>query len=150
MRNPWLAGVALVLTSCGAVQDMDAADAQVTAFHRNFDRERFGPLWDRSSPTLKGVTAEEDFIALMTQLRTKLGVVKSSERTGFNVNYATGGSQVTLTYRTTFANGEGTETFIYDTEEPPRLMGWHVVSPALLAPGPGPAVLQKLESGAAD
>jgi len=82
----------------------------------------------------------------MVAVRERLGAVKSTERTGFNVNYDTGASQITLAYQTTFANGEGTETFIYDTGEPPRLMSWHVDSPALFEPGPGSAEIEKADS----
>ena len=147
MRKPWLAGIVLALTGCGAAGDMDAAGEQVAAFHRGYDAGKYGPLWERSAPTMQQLTPKQQFLDLMVALRARLGAVKSTSRTGFNVNYATGGSQVTLTYQTVFANGEGTETFIYDTEDPPRLLGWNVVSPALVAPAPAAAMAEKVDSG---
>ena len=147
MRNLWLAGIALSLTACGAMEDMDDAEAQVAAFHRAYDAGKYGPLWDRSGPTMKEITTRQQFLDLMVAVRAKLGAVKSTSRTGFNVNYATGGSQVTLTYQTVFANGEGTETFFYDTEKPPRLLGWNVVSPALFEAQPGAVAADKVDSG---
>ena len=148
MGKRWLIGIALALASCGAVEDMDAAGEQVAAFHRAYDAEKYGPLWDRSGPMMQQITSRQQFLDLMVAVRAKLGPVKSTSRTGFNVDYATGGSQVTLTYQTVFANGAGTETFVYDTGEPPRLLGWHVVSPALFAPEPGVAASETVGSAA--
>lgn len=145
MRKLWLAGAALAVTSCGAARDTEGAEAQVAAFHRAYNAGRHGPLWDRAAPAMKEITPKPQFLDLMAQLRERLGAVEATKQTGWNVNYATGGSQVTLTYQTTFANGEGTETFIYDTGKPPRLMGWHVVSPVLLGSAPGPAELEKAD-----
>ena len=141
MRAPGVVCLALALASCGAVSDMDAAETQVAAFHRAYDAGKFGPMWDRSASTMQQITPKPQFLVLMDTLRQRLGKVKSSQRTGFNVNYAPGASQVTLVYQTTFANGQGTETFIYDTGKPPRLLGWNVVSPVLMAPGPAPVIL---------
>ena len=143
MRKLWLIGVVLALASCGAKQDTDQAEAQVAAFHRAYEVENFAQLWDRSAPTMKELTPRAQFLELMHTMRGKLGAFKSARQVGWNVNYATGGSQITLTYETTFANGPGTETFVYDTSNPPRLMGWHVVSPALLESGPAEAVADK-------
>lgn len=132
MRKLWLACIALSLASCQAAEDTDAAQAAVEAFHRDYDAERFAAVFEKSGAQLKEITPRPQFLAFMTATRDKLGAVKSTMQTGWNVNYNTGGGQVTLTYQTVFANGEGTETFVYDTASPPRLIGYNVNAPALI------------------
>jgi hypothetical protein len=134
MRKLVMAGFAVALASCQAGQDTDAAEREVVAFHEAYDAERFEPLFDRSAPVLKQMTPRAQFLAFLAETRRRLGPVKSTSRTGWRVNYDTGGSEVELTYRTTFANGEATETFVYDTGEPPRLLGYHIKAPVVAAP----------------
>jgi hypothetical protein len=63
----------------------------------------------------------------------KLGVVASSDRQTWNVNYNTSGSYVTLTYRTKYAEGEATEQFVYRLESDKALLsGYHISSNALI------------------
>jgi len=132
MRKLWLACIAPALVSCQAGQDTDAAEAEVAAFHRDYDAGRFAAVFEKSGAQLKEITPRPQFIEFMTAVRQKLGAVESAQQTGWNVNYATQGSQITLTYETTFANGQGTETFVYDTAKPPRLLGYTVNSPVLI------------------
>jgi len=129
MRKRLVAGFALALASCQAGQDTDAAERQVAAFHADYDAGRLEPLFDQSSPVLKQMTPRPQFLAFLSETRRRLGAVKSTSQTGWKVNYDTGGSQVELVYQTTFANGEGTETFVYDTADPPRLLGYHINVP---------------------
>ena len=132
MRKRLVAGFALALASCQAGQDTDAAERQVAAFHADYDAGRLEPLFDQSSPVLKQMTPRPQFLAFLSETRRRLGAVKSTSQTGWNVNYDTGGGQVTLTYQTVFESGEGTEIFIYDTATPPRLIGYNVNAPALV------------------
>lgn len=132
MRGLGLACIALALTSCQAAEDTDAAQEAVEAFHRDYDARRFAAVFEKSGTELKKITPRAQFLDFMTAVRTRLGEVKSTKQTGWNVNYNTGGGQITLTYQTVFANGEGTETFVYDTASPPRLIGYNVNAPALI------------------
>ncbi len=135
MRRLLLPAVlALALGGCQAGGDMDAAEQQVAGFHRRYGAGQFEPVFAESSPVLKELTPRPQFLAFLAETRKRLGPVKSTKQTGWNANYATGGSQVTLTYETVFANGAGTETFVYDTRDPPRLMGYHIDAPAVAAP----------------
>jgi hypothetical protein len=144
MRKLWISAAALVLASCGAAKDMSAAGDQVTAFHRAYDAGNYDALWNAASPRMKEVTPRQQLVELMGAFHERLGKVKSTKRTGFFVNYATGGSQVTLTYETKFANGDATETFVYDTDDPPRLLGWRFFVPGPVdAPPPVQVVVQK-------
>jgi len=62
MRKLRLVSIGLALTSCGAARDMDAAGEQVAAFHRAYDAEKYGPLWDRSASTMREITPKEQFL----------------------------------------------------------------------------------------
>jgi len=132
MHKLGLACIAFALASCQAGEDTDAAQAEVAAFHRDYDAERFAAVFEKSGSQLKEITPRAQFLDFMMAVRAKLGAVKSTEQTGWNVNYNNGGGQVTLTFQTVFANGEGTETFVYDSASPPRLIGYNVNAPALV------------------
>ena len=131
LMSPILA--ALALASCQAGDDMDAAEAEVVAFHMDYDAGRLAAIFARPSHVLKEMTPRPQFMTFISKTREKLGPVKSTTRTGWNVDYDTGGSQVTLTDQTSFAYGEGIETFVYDTADSPRLLGYHVNVPEVAA-----------------
>ena len=134
MRRLGLACLALSLASCQAAEDTDAAQEAVETFHRDYDAKRFAAVFEASGTQLKEITPRAQFLDFMKAVRVRLGEVKSTTQTGWNVNYNTGGGQITLIYQTEFAHGEGTETFIYDTASPPRLIGYNVNAPALAVP----------------
>jgi hypothetical protein len=50
---------------------------------------------------------------LLAAVHNKLGKVVKSERTGWNVNYGTAGTVVTVTMNTQFEHGSGIETLTF-------------------------------------
>jgi hypothetical protein len=62
-----------------------------------------------------------------------LGKTKSAEKRGWNVNYHTSGTFVTLTYKTSYVEGEADEQFVYRLEGTVALLaGYHINSNALI------------------
>ena len=79
------------------------------------------------------MTTREKFVAFLAAVHRKLGVMKSTKQRGWNVNYHTSGTFVTLTYATTYERGEAVEQFVYRLRaEQALLAGYHVNSEALV------------------
>ena len=61
--------LALALASCGAVDDMDAAEEQVAAFHRAYDAEQVRPAVGPLGADDAADHAEAQFLDLMDAVR---------------------------------------------------------------------------------
>ena len=134
MRNIMLSvGLAYLIAACSMSANTQLADQEVPKFHASLDASDFAALYDAGAQELKAVTTKQDFVNLLEAVHRKLGAVSKSEKTGWNVNYNTGGTYATLTYTTTFARGAGTEQFVYRIEDKRALLvGYHINSNALI------------------
>jgi hypothetical protein len=72
-------------------------------------------------------------VALLAAVDRKLGAVKDAEKNGWNVNFQTSGTFVTLGFKTQFEHGRGVETFVYRIADGRALLaGYHINSNALI------------------
>lgn len=112
----------------------ESAEAAVHDFHRQFSAQSFGEVYAGSDQALKETATAEGFATFMQGLYEKVGAVRETRRTGWNVNVGTSGRIVTLDYETEFANGHGTERFIFRLDgDRARLQGYNLTSPLLIA-----------------
>lgn len=134
MRRTMLAfGLCLTLARCGAVVDGKLADQEVARFHAGLDAAKFGELYAAGGDELKTAASEADWVKLLGAVHRKLGTVQSTERTGMNSFAGTGGSSVTLVYKTRFQNGAAIETFVYrGADHGLKLVGYNINSNALV------------------
>jgi len=122
----------MATAGCSTGEELAAAERQVQLFHQQFNAGRFAGIYDASAPALKKTGSGRDFVRFMEGVRNKLGPVQSTERQGFNVNFGTGGTEVTLSFQTRFAAGPGVEEFVYSgSGAAKRLVGYHVNSDLL-------------------
>jgi len=122
-----------LLCACSMSGDTAVAEQAVPKFHEFLDAGRFAEIYEGASADLKNAGSQGDFVALLDAVHRKLGMVKSSEKQGWNVNYDTSGTFVTLTYKTTYAEGEAGEQFVYRIKgSAAALAGYHINSMALI------------------
>lgn len=132
-RHVLFAVSSICLVACDSASDLGAAEASVAQFHALLDAGQFELIYAGSGDDMKQSITQEAFIELLRAIRNKLGNVKTTERLGSNTSYAISGTFVTLIYKTTFADGEGTEQFVFRSTEPkPVLAGYHMNSPAMI------------------
>ena len=125
--------VACCVCSCSISADTALAEKQVPQFHALLDEGRTAEIYTQASDDLKKATTEADFVALLDAVHRKLGAVQKTEKQTWNVNYHTSGTFATLVYKTQYAGGEATETFVYRiTNESALLAGYHINSNALI------------------
>ena len=95
--------------------------------------ESSNPIYDATHSDFKAATSEKDFIALLDAVHRKLGLVQSSERDGWTVNAANFKVNVSLRYKTKFAEGDAFEAFTYRVEgEKALLLGYNINSQTLI------------------
>src|ERR1051325_2206086 len=108
-----LATALLVIYGCSVSGSTTAAEAAGPRFHRMLDEGGLAEIYAASSEELKGATTQQDFVSLLDAVHRKLGKTKSSTKQGWNINYHTSGTFVTLAYKTSYEQGEADEQFIF-------------------------------------
>ena len=133
MRTVLVMLVAAMVGACSMSADTTLAEKQVPQFHAFLDEGRAAEIYVRASEDLKNAAPEADFVALLDAVHGKLGPVKRAEKKNWSINYHTSGTFATLVYRTQYAGGEATETFVYRIKDEAALLaGYHIKSNALI------------------
>jgi hypothetical protein len=148
-----IAAAILALAACNPVANLNAGDSQIAKFHAAYSRGDAGAIYAMTGPQFRATTSRAQMDDLVDVFSVRLGAVRSSERTSFNVNSNPSGTFTTIIMATQFAKGQGQEDFIFSGKgDEMKLEGWHVHSPNLaLTPddiadergeaGPAPVVL---------
>lgn len=135
LGSPFLLPVLLAAgTACSISEEKAVAEAAVAQFHAQLDASQFQEIYADADELFKKSTSETDAVALFEAVHRKLGPVKESRQLNYFVNYdlATG-KQIRLTYETEFAEGKGTEQFVWRVADGrARLLGYHINAAALI------------------
>jgi len=137
MRGTAITAIAasLALTGCSASRDKSAAEAGVVRFHEMFDDGRYHDIYAGAAAEFRQSASEPAATAEMQRIHDRLGAFRSSQQSGWRVNFGTAGNIVQLSYNSQFASGAGVEDFVFRIEgNAPQLVGYHVNSPALIGP----------------
>ena len=130
-----LFGCCILLPSCGSsTKSVDLAKQNVDQFHSQLDSEEFTGLYAASDEKLRHTTSKPDFIKLLDAVHRKLGNVQQSTLRNRRVAWSSGeGATVTLVYETKFAQGTGTEEFVWHIRDnTATLYGYHINSNELI------------------
>ena len=128
---------------------LDDSEAEIARFHQRMSAGEVEAMWQATAPGLREVTPRDTFFAVMQNNLALMGAVVSTEREGFNINTNNGVTTVNVTMTTQFANGEGTETFVFQQEgERWLLLSYNLNSPVLAQAPPQPVEPQPLAGGA--
>ena len=124
---------ALVLASSGCSVDTAQAERAVPKFHSMLDAGNFVQIYASCSEDLKSRSSQQDFVAFLEGVRSRLGASASSKRRGWRVDYRPAGTFITLTYTTRYAQGEAQEQFVFRMKDNRALLaGYHINSNALI------------------
>jgi len=122
-----------LLQGCGVTKDISAAQKEIIHFHAQLDAGKYADIYDQASPTLKKASSKSDFIDLLSAIHRKIGLVKSSTESAWNINSTLAGTFVTLSYHTEYAGGGADEQFVYQIKnKTATLVGYHINSMALI------------------
>jgi len=127
------AAASLALAACNPVAKINGGESQVERFHAAYGRGDRDALYAMTGPQFRATTTRPQFDSLIDVVSVRLGPVRSSERTGFNVNTTTSGTYTTIVMTTHFAKGDGEENFVFTGDGDAMILeGWHVTSPNLM------------------
>lgn len=121
----------MVLSSCGsATKDVALAEQSVQQFHSQLDSAQYAAVYAASDEKLQKMTSASDLTKLLSSIHTKLGNVRDSKLQNRGIAWFAGqGATVTLVYQTQFADGSGTEQFVWHIKDSePALYGYHINS----------------------
>lgn len=128
---PIICAATVLLSSCGsATRNVKLAQQSVQQFHSELDSEQYAVVYAASDDKLHQATSEPDFVKLLGSIHQKLGNVRESNLRNSGVAWFAGqGATVTLVYDTEFAEGAGTEQFVWHIRDNgPALYGYHINS----------------------
>jgi len=130
-----VATAAPALAGCSASRDKSAAEAAVVRFHEMLDDARYHDIYAGAADAFRRSGPEQAAVATLQRVHERLGAFRSSQQSGWRVNFGTAGNIVRLNYATQFASGAGSEDFVFRIEgNAAQLVGYHVDSPALNGP----------------
>lgn len=132
--SPVLIGALLCATlSCSMSKDKGTAQQGVEKFHRQFNQEQYRDIFTEASEDLQKATSEDELTNFLSAVHRKLGNVKSSDQTGWHVNYTPSGTIVTLGYGSEFDEGKATEQFVWRVSgDHATLLSYNINSPVLI------------------
>lgn len=119
--------------SCSLQRDKVTGETGVAKFHSQFNAGQYHEIYIQTDDGFRKATSEQQLTEYMEAVHRKLGEVKDAKQVGWRVNFTTAGSQVLLAYRTTFAEGDATEEFVFIVNgNDSRLFKYNIQSPTLI------------------
>lgn len=108
-----------VLASCGSTsKNVQLAKESVGVFHAQLDTEQYNSIYVATDEKFHSATTEADFVKLLQAIHNKLGTVQEANLRNTGVAwYAGQGATVTLVYDTKFADGKGSEQFVWHIKD---------------------------------
>ena len=100
-------------TSCSLQKGKSTGENAVVKFHTQFNAGQYHEIYSQTDEGFRKNTSEEQMTALLGGVQRKLGLEKDTNQLEWHVNATTTGTQVLLTYRTTFTEGDATEQFVF-------------------------------------
>ncbi len=124
--------LAFATAGCSMSGDKTAAEQGVDRFHTMLDAGQFEQIYAGATADCRRITAQQDFVALLNAVHSKLGAMRSTKERNWRINFDNKGTFVTLTYATTYAGGDAEEQFVFlIDQDTPALQGYHINSNAL-------------------
>lgn len=123
----------MAVSACSMPGDTSIAEREVPRFHAALNAGQFSHLYDNGADELKKAATKNDFVKLLGAVNKKLGNVRGTEKQSWRINYHTSGTFAQLVYKTSYANGEATEQFVYRIKNDKAiLVGYQINSNALI------------------
>jgi hypothetical protein len=123
----------LASTSCSLTKGKETSERAVNKFHSQLNASQFHEIYAQTDEAFRKAMSEPDAIAYFEAVHRKLGDVKDSRMAGWRVNATPLGTMVNMGYQVEFAEGKGTEDFMFHvTGDQALLVNYTVNSPLLI------------------
>ena len=132
MRIHYLAGSMLALTACSSGESLGQSEKAIAVFHQQLDQGAFAAIYANTTPEFRRITTEPDFIKILAAVHRKLGTFERGANNGWRLSYNTSGNNMVVQYKSHFTNGDAAETFTFNIDNSPKLIGYNINSPTLI------------------
>lgn len=128
-----MAAFLVIVNSCSFTKGKERGEEAVVQFHNQFNAGQYHEIYAQSDAGFRKAASEADTLALFEAVRRKLGTVKNSTQTRWQMNSTPGGTMVSLAYDVEFSEGKGTEEFVFHLNGDKALLyNYHINSPLLI------------------
>lgn len=130
-----ICAVGILLCSCGSsTKSLELAKQNVEQFHSELDSGQYTAVYATCDEKFQEATSESDFSKLLEAIHRKLGNVQQANLRNTAIAWFSGqGATVTLVYETKFAEGTGTEQFVWHVKDSgAALYSYHINSNELV------------------
>ena len=125
----------LSLPACGVYQARTIGKEEAKRFHEQFNSSRYTDIYRASSPEFRKSVTEEEWLAVCTEIRKRLGQWETWEPKNKDSQVLlvdAGGYIVTLDYMSQFELGQANEALRFAVKnDKASLLSYNVVSPLL-------------------
>jgi hypothetical protein len=120
--------------SCSSIMKGKAlGETAVEKFHNQINAKQFSEIYNQADDEFKKSVTEQQWSDLLNMVHRKLGTVTKSDQSGWNTNSTTAGTFATITCEVEFAEGKGTEQFVFHIiDDKALLYNYNVTSPLLI------------------
>jgi hypothetical protein len=108
----WVAVLTLIYCAgCNPRGRVEAARVIIENFHDAYNRRDYSAMYHYAGPSVQSTTPQSEFVAYESQLRSKLGDLKSADLVNYNLLYLMSGPQVRMDYNCKYVLGTAVESF---------------------------------------
>ena len=132
MKTIWAVLLAVLGVSCGFVEDKRAGESGASAFHSQFNAEKFDDIYSSATEAFRKSISLGELTEYCAAIRRKLGPFESAETRFVNVNSTNAGKFVSLALASQFEQGEATEEFVFLLEGEQMLLERYNINSKLL------------------
>jgi uncharacterized lipoprotein YehR (DUF1307 family) len=120
-----------LVVGCGsAMKGKKLTESEIEKFHAQYNAKQFREIYSQSDDGFKKSVTESQLIEMLEKIDRKLGAVKKSSSSNWNVKTTNDGTFETITCEVEFAAGKGTEEFMFRIiNDKARLYNYEVNSP---------------------
>lgn len=120
-----------VVLAC-STEGTKKASAEVDVFHERFNSGKFVTIYNDSSDEFKSSVSQSNLEQILSSVKQTMGNFQEAKQTSWKHNTGADGEIITLSFDTTFANGPGTEEFMYKIiDDKAKLFNYKVNSPLM-------------------
>jgi hypothetical protein len=105
--------VSMMMPGCSISPDIEAAERAVSRFHEQLNARQFEAIYDEAAEEFRKTDSKEQIVRFLQVVAIKLGPVQSKKLVKWEISPSLSGSNVVLSYETSFKEEIARENFVF-------------------------------------
>ncbi len=123
---------AAAISACFIPSGREIGEGAAVQFHNQFNRERYREIYRQTNDIFKNSVSEDDFAVRLKIVRLRIGAVKQSNLSSWQVKDTPAGKIISLQFKTEFTEEDAVEDFVFAVSgDKAVLQGYKISSPLL-------------------